>query len=173
MGMFSFRSYMYCLKNICVVSEQLRFITLWGCCSRCYLVGCCVPRPETFEMEVFTLQLITMSDAALLDVWWWGEGVEMLAKCSHRDLMRRFSCSSMPSVVLCNSKTSTPRFSWPACVTAASVCTRHIAHSRVKHAERLQRVNEVLQAVNQSEVCGLKWGSFGRVWNGYRKKNTV
>lgn len=32
------------------------------------VIGAARWRPETFEMDVFTLQLITMSDAASLDV---------------------------------------------------------------------------------------------------------
>lgn len=88
-------------------------------------------RPETSEMDVFTLQLITMSDAASLDV---SRG-EMPANCSHHDLMRWFSCCSAPSAVLCNPKTSTQQFPRPACVTSAFVCVRHVAHNLVKHVE--------------------------------------
>jgi len=94
----------------------------------------------------------------------------MPAKCSHHDLMRWFSCNSMPSVVLCNSETSTPWFPWPVCVTSAFVRIRHVAHSRVKHAERLQKETGVHQAVNQCGVCGLKMRRKGRERNGYQKK---
>lgn len=52
------------------------FITYWGGSGVSLLVvtvnlvviGTARWRPETFEMDVFTLQLITMSDAASLDV---------------------------------------------------------------------------------------------------------
>lgn len=56
-------------------------------------------RPESSEMDVFTRQLITMSDAASGCV-----SGDMLARCSHHDLMRRFSCSNAPSATLCNSE---------------------------------------------------------------------
>lgn len=98
---------------------------------------------------------------------------EMPAKCSRHNLMRWFSCSSMPSNVLCNSETSTPWLSWPACVTSASVYVPHIARSPVKHAEKLQKETGVMQAVNQWELCGLKWWRIGKVKNGYRGKNIV
>lgn len=90
---------------------------------------------------------------------------EMPTKCSRHNLMRWFRCSSMPANVLYNWETSTPQFSWPACVTSTSVCVSRIARSPVKHAEKLQRETGVLQAVNQYELCGLKCWKFGRVRN--------
>lgn len=92
-------------------------------------------RPETLEMDVFTLQLITMSEAASLDVW----GGEMPAKCSHHDLMRWFRCSRVLLAILCNSNTATPQFLRPACVTSAFVHIRHVAHNPAKHVEWLLR----------------------------------
>lgn len=147
---------------------------LRGASSVCWLVVAvnCVAictawrRPETSEMDVFTLQLITMSDAASLDVW----GGEMPAKCSHHDLTRWFSCSSAPSAVLCNSETPTQQFPWPACVTSAFVHIRHVAHNPVKHVERLLQETRVQWAVNQCGVCGLKMGRMGESENGYREK---
>lgn len=60
---------------------------LWG--VQCWLFVAVSAAWQRPEMDMFTLQLITMSDAASLDVW----GGEMPAKCSHHDLMRWFSCS--------------------------------------------------------------------------------
>lgn len=83
---------------------------------------------------------------------------EMLAKCSHHNLIRWFSCSSVPRVVLCNSETLTPRFPWPACVTSTFVHVPHTAHSPVKHDGWTRMETGVSQAVSHCAACGLKAG---------------
>jgi len=124
-------------------------------------------RPETSEMDVFTLQLITMSDAASLDVW----GGEMPAKCSHHDLMRWFSCSSAPSALLCNSEAPTQQFHWPACVTSAFVwrspCCPQTPWNMLNGCCGRTGVQ---RAVNQCGVCGLIMGRKRRGGTVYGEK---
>lgn len=151
------------------------FITYGGGGLQCFLVGCysklcCHPccMAETWDLidgRVYS----TVNH----HVWCGLSGRvrgEMPAKCSHHDLMRWFSCSSVPSAVLCNSETPTPQYPWPACVTSAFVHIRHVAHNAMKHVERLLWETGVQWAVNQCGVCGLKMGGMGRAWNGYREK---
>lgn len=86
----------------CITALLIRFrIVSTGPCRELWCHLC--ETWESSEKDVFTRQLITMSDAASLDVW----GGEMLARCSHRDLMRRFRCSNAPSATLCNSEAPT------------------------------------------------------------------
>lgn len=81
----------FCFAQMASMLQDLPSMVyyLWGG-LQCWLFVAVSAAWQRPEMDMFTRQLITMSDAASLDVW----GGEMPAKCSHHDLMRWFSCSS-------------------------------------------------------------------------------
>lgn len=77
---------------------------------------------------------------------------ELLAWCSHRDLMRWFSCSNAPSAALCNSEAPTQWLLWPACVTSTFVLIRDVAHN--PETCRIAAAEPGTSGLSVSVVCG-------------------
>lgn len=80
---------------------------------------------------------------------------ELLAWCSHRDLMRWFSCSNVPSAALCNSEAPTHWLLWPACVTSTFVRIRDVAHN--PETCRIAAAEPGTSGLSVSVVCGFSW----------------
>lgn len=77
---------------------------------------------------------------------------ELLARCSHRDLMRWFSCSNAPSAALCNSEEPTQWLLWPACVTSTFVLICDVAHN--PETCRIAAAEPGTNGLSVSVVCG-------------------